>query len=176
MKTAFIALSALASISSVYADTRVSLTVKNGVQYLSMEGRSRPGVPLPGVIPELPRVMMQATRVLKVSRHPDASLFEGNYVSGGTSCPIAFCQIELRIEQKAGRGNSISKIAKGLYEVRGDAAREIMDAARDAGVKPRKSSSKTPSTIVEGDSYICSANPLGGMKYKCALSVDENLK
>ncbi|MBS1962205.1 MAG: hypothetical protein JST04_08315 [Bdellovibrionales bacterium] len=182
MKSAIIALAALVSATSAFAANRVSLTAQNGVQTLSVSGAARPGVPTPGLLSELPALMMKAKRVLSVKRYPDASVYKGRYVSGNTTCPAAACFRTLIIEQKAGFGGPgtvnqrIMKVAPDRYEITGEAARELYDAIVDAGVRPRPSPSKMPSKIVSGDSFSCSATPLNGMHYKCTVSANSDLR
>ncbi len=182
MKSAFIVLTALATLSSAFADT-AKLTTRNGTQTLSIDGYSRTSMGVPGVLHDLHPTLFKATEVLKVSRHPDVSLFEGEYIQGSRSCPAAFCTKQLVITQKKddrvipGRGvQSMAKLDDDTYEIRGEAAKEIYAALIDAGKIPDKSSSKTPSKRISGDSYICTMNPLGGMKYKCTLLINSTLR
>lgn len=182
MKFAFVALIALASVSSAFATNRVSLTARNGVQTLTITGPARADRPAPGVLSELPALLMKAKRVLKVERFPDASVYTGRYVSGNTTCPSAICVRTMKIEQKAGFGGPgtmnqrILKVAPDRYEITGEAARELYDALVDAGVRVRPSPSKTPSRLVSGDAFACSANPLNGMHYKCTVSANSDLR
>ncbi len=172
-------LAALVAASS-FADS-ASLTKKRGVQTLTISGMSKPGQIVSGVMYELPSLLMNADNVLKVKHYADASSFEGHFISGDSACPVGRCSRHLVIEQKQetaivpGRGiQTIDKGEDDTYEIRGEAAEEIYNALVDAGEKPRKAGkdSKSPTLHISGESFDCSANPLGGMKYKCTISVN----
>jgi len=183
MKSALVALVALVSISSAFADSKATLTTRNGVETLTITGLGRAGQPMDGVLSEVPHYLLRATHVLKVKRYPDASTYAGTYISGDNACPAGFCNLQLKISQKTGvspgPGHAVQKITKvenGVYEIRGDAAGELYDALVDGGAKVRKSSSKMPGTLVSGGTYICSKVPLNGIAYRCTLSVNSDLR
>lgn len=183
LKSALVALIALVSISSAFADSKATLTIRNGVETPTITGLGRGGQPMDGVLSEVPHYLLKATRVLKVKRYPDASTYAGSYISGDNACPAVFCNLPLKISQKAGVSpgpsralQRITKVDNGVYEIRGDAAGELYDVLVDGGAKVRKSTSKMPGTLVSGGTFICSKVPLNGVAYRCTLSVNADLR
>lgn len=178
MKALIATLTALISIS-VFADSTATLTEKNGVQTLTISGSNRPGDGATGVLLDLPYLFLNATTVLEVKRVPDASFYEGKFISGSVSSPIGRSTRHLTIEQKASTVirpgqwvQSIEASENDTYEIRGAAAEEMFLALVDAGETPQKAG---PSSVLSGNSYSCVSTSLGGMHYTCTIAINGEL-
>lgn len=181
MKKSVIALAALLSVSA-FATDQAKLRTEGNQRILELSNSFRlNGVHL-GPTAELVDIMLNAPRTIKVSAHGEATTFKGDYVSGisGTLVQKA-TQEELTIETTVGgTGDYYSDIKKDdsddgevTYTITGDAAQEIWDAAKESGLKVVKphGPSKNPASRIGGENFFCSANPLGGMRYSCTITI-----